>query len=283
MLVTDAPSRPASYRPFIIMAVIALVATVWQHRAWRQESLSAPEYLAYLVVAPAQTVFSTVLGKLHDGAIAIVSAPRLVEENRRLREQRDELEAARVLYVETLLENKALREKLGVALDEPFDRIAARVIGRSSGRESRWIRIRAARGKSLEVGNVVREAKGLVGRVVEATGSMGRVVLLMDPQHAVRGRVLPSGDEGMIHAAPELDAGPNRLQFEKARRRAQVAVGDVIVTSDVGETYPGRIRIGEVESVQRSRTSGSSLIVYVKPFVDFEHLDHVYVLRAGEQ
>ena len=51
----------------------------------------------------------------------------------------------------------------------------------------------------------------------------------------------------------------------------------------VWETYPGDIPIGVVESVRRSPASMSSVVAYIKPFVDFERLDYVYVLRAGEK
>lgn len=265
------------------MAAIAIALTVWQHRAWRQEALSLPEYVAYVMASPLETVFSACFNRLHDAGLALAAAPRLAEENRRLREQVEELEAERILDVETRLQLKAISEKLGFQLDKPFDKLPARVISRSSGWGSRWVKIRAAGGKNLEVGNVVREAKGLVGRVVEAHCDVGRVVLLVDPDHAVRGRNLRTGDECMIHAAARLEAHADRLCFEKTRQGARVAVNDTIVTSDMGETYPGGIPIGVVEEVKGSQSGVTNFVAYVKPFVEFSRLDYVTVLRAGEQ
>ena len=282
MNIVGAPSDKADRRPFVIMAVIAVLLTIWQHRAWRSDLTSLPERVAHYSVAPPQRALSVVFRWAHDVGRAVVAASTLVEENRRLRDERDELDRRLILTAEMRLLNKALLEKLEIDLDAPLEKLPAWVISRSSGRESRWVKIRAAGSKPLEVGNVVREAKGLVGRVVEVSGSVGRVALIVDPRHAVRGKV-PSGDEGMIHAASEVEAGINRLRLEKARRGAEIAVGDVVVTSSVGETYPGGIPIGVVEVVRRSRASTSNLTAYVRPFVDFERLDHVYVLRAGEQ
>jgi len=264
------------------MAIIAAVLTTWQHRAWDAEKPSLPERISAALVAPAQTYLTVGFTKVHDAGLAIAAAPRLAEENRHLREQRDELEAEQVLAVDILLQNKAMLEKLGFERDKPLEHVPARVIARSSGRTERWVKVRAAGGRPLEVGNVVREAKGLVGRVVWSQGDVARVVLLVDPHHAVRGKDLETGDEGMVHAADELEAGPNRLRLEKTRRGARIRANDTIVTSGIGETYPGGIRVGVVESVQRSRASISSLTAYIKPSVDFEHLDYVYVLRAGE-
>lgn len=283
MSLVNPQPRSVVDRPFIIMMMVAIVLTAWQHRAWRQDAISLPEYVAYMITVPLETVFSGAFNKLHDAGLAIAAAPRLAEENRRLREERDALEAERIMAVETRLQLRAFREKLGLEPDRPFERVAARVISRSSGTGSRWVRIRAAGGKPVEVGNVVREARGLVGRVIEGEGSVGRVVLLVDPDHAVRGKNLRTGDEGMVHAAPELPAGPNRLRMEKVRRGAQLAVGDIIVTSELGESYPGGIPIGVVEEVRGSPSSVSNLVAYVKPFVAFDRLDYVYVLRAGER
>lgn len=265
------------------MVVLAVALTIWQHQAWRRDSISLPEVLAFHAVTPLETVFSMVFDKLHATALAVAAAPRLAEENRQLRMARDELEAERIQDVETRLELKALREKIGLDPDKPYERIAARVIGRSSGTQSCWVKIRAAGGKALEVGNVVREAGGLVGRITEASGDTARVVLLTDPGHALRGRDLRTGDEGMVHAAPELAAGSNRLRLEKARAGARIMSGDVIVTSSLGETYPGGIPVGTVETVRRSPTNVSAIVAYLRPMVDFEHLDYVYVLRAGEK
>jgi rod shape-determining protein MreC len=265
------------------MIALALALTFWQHQAWRQGSISLPEFLAFHATTPLETAFSAAFGKLYATALAVSAAPRLAEENRRLRMECDELEAERISALETQLELKALRGKIGLEPNKPYDRLAAWVVGRSSGTQSCWIKIRAAGGKTLEVGNVVREAGGLLGRITEASGDTARVVLLTDPGHAARGKDLRTGDEGMVHSAPELTAGRSRLRLEKARAGARVMAGDFIVTSELGETYPGGIPIGIVETVRRSPTNVSSIVAYIKPVVDFEHLDYVYVLRAGEK
>ncbi len=276
------PSQPSVRGPILAMVTVALVRTVWQHQAWKRQRVSLPEYVALLVVTPIETRLSRVFSKLHDFGLAATQASRLSEEARRLREERDELEALRILTINIRAENKDLRQKLGLEPGKTFEKVAAQVISRSSSRSERWVRIRTADGKPLEVGNVVREALGLVGRVVEAEGDVGRVVLLVDDHHAVRGKDLQTGEEGMVYAANELEYGPNRLRLEKTRRGARIKENDVIVTSELGETYPGGVPIGEIESVRRSPSSFSSLVAVVKPYVDFEALDYVYVLRAGE-
>jgi rod shape-determining protein MreC len=277
-------SKSTDFRPFIAFALVAIVLTFWQHRAWRVGALSVPEYVTYLLVTPVEVRISRACNLLHNATVALASAPRLAEENRRLREECARYETNELQYVRTQLELKALRNKLGLEVDKPLKGIPAQVVSRSSRGESRWVRIRTTTGKPLEVGNVVKEAKGLVGRVVEADGPLGRVVLLVDPEHAVRAKDLRTGDEGMIHAASELRAGaPNRLVMEKTRQGARIDEGDTIVTADLGGTYPGGIEIGVVERICTSPTDERNVVTYVKPFVDFDQLNYVWVLRAGEQ
>lgn len=276
-------SRSSDYRPFIILAAVAMGLTFWQHRAWRIGAISVPEYLAYVMVTPLEIGVSRVCGVLHDTAVALAAAPRLAAENRRLREECARYEAEQILSVGTQLELKAMRNKLGLEADKPLKAIPAQVISRSSRGESRWVKIRTTTGTPLEVGNIVKEAKGLVGRVVEADGAAGRVVLLVDPEHAVRAQDQRTGDEGMIHAASELRAGaPNRLVMEKTREGARIQEGDTIVTAKLGGTYPGGVEIGVVERVRASTTDDRNVAVYVKPFVDFDQLSYVWVLRAGD-
>ena len=105
---------------------------------------------------------------------------------------------------------------------------------------------------------------------------------LMD-RRAVAGIIqrIPS-DQGMVYPSPDNQPGDQMLQLSKVRRGSDTRVGDIVLSSGLGGVYPSGLDIGTVESVERSSFSGSSIVAYVRPFADFNHLDYVIVLPRAD-
>jgi rod shape-determining protein MreC len=59
---------------------------------------------------------------------------------------------------------------------------------------------------------------------------------------------------------------------------ADVAVGDLIVTSGIDGIYPKGFTIGRVESIEKS--GNSYKLIRVRPAVDFSSLEEVLVVRT---
>lgn len=264
------------WRPLLVFAGIAVLLTTWQHQAASRDATSLPEWVCRAVSYPVLVAFTAVHAFVHDVGISVVNAPSLQAENRRLREDRDRLQFDKTLLTEHFLENKRIKEKLGFEEEQEVEDIPAQVIIRAPGNTR--ITIGAARGREVHVGDIVREAGGLVGRVTEVHGTSAQVILLVDPEHAFSGVAQRSRDEGMVYPVSTLAGVPQRLRLEKLRRDADLQEGDVILTSGLDGVYPRGIPIGTVESVQRSRASIETVTAVIKPFVDFDHLDCVWVV-----
>lgn len=264
------------WRPILILASIALVLTIGQHLAAGRGTISPAERLCQALSYPAMRAFTALHGIVYDVGVSVLHAPSLAVENRRLRQDRDRLLAEKVLSTEHFLENKRIKEKLGFSVEQPVKDIPARVIVRAPG--SSRITIGIAGGREVHKGDIVREAGGLVGRVIEVHGATAQVMLLVDHQHALSGLDQRSRDEGMIYPEQTWSGIPRRLRMEKLRRRADLRVGDVILTSGLDGVYPRGIRVGTVETVRRSRASIEMVTAVIKPFVDFDRLDYLWVV-----
>jgi len=241
------------------------------------------EVVAKRVVWPLQSLMVGAGVVVRNIGTAAVRGGALARENQRLHEQVEELQAEKMLMFEYYLENKRIKEKLGFEPPGMPEGVPAKVVGRSSGWTKRRITIEAGHERELEVGNIVRTKAGLVGRVVEADGNRGEVVLLLDAEHAVAGVVQrPPRDEGMVYAAPEAQRGEQMLQLSKLGQGSDIRVGDIVLSSDLGGVYPAELPIGTVERVECSRVGGGAIVAYVRPFVDFNHLDYVLVMRRGD-
>ncbi len=274
--------RPG-WRWVAVMTLLAVILTMGQHRAHTRGATSVVENVARGLVWPAQWALVGVGSVARNIVVATFYGSRLAQENRELRERVKELQADKTRMNTYYLENMRIKEKLGFEPPGKPAGIPARVVGWSSGGNRERITIRAGRDRELEVGRVVATSAGLVGRIVEAQGRYAEVVLLLEPGHAVAGLVqrIPS-DQGMVYPSPDNQPGDQMLQLSKVRRGSDTRVGDVVISSGLGGVYPPGLGIGTVESVERSSFSGSSIVAYVRPFADFNHLDYVLVLKRAD-
>jgi rod shape-determining protein MreC len=275
---------------------LALVLTVWQHRAQSRPAdgdgharTSAPERLAVALSWPLQAFFSGLGTGLHDTGSGLGQYRRLSAENQRLRAEKDELEAQKLILTAAAAENQELKRTLGLSEGTPGEPLLARVVAMNYLLSSKRLTILAPRGRTLEVGNIVvasspwRTDGALVGRVTEVLGNGSRAYVfpLIDGEHAVAGVIQRSRDQGMIHAAALPDYMPDMLVMDKVLGRADIRENDVVLTSGLGEVYPAGIPVGQVVRLQHFAAGSMGLTAIIRPFVDFDHLTYVLVKRYG--
>ena len=113
--------------------------------------------------------------------------------------------------------------------------------------------------------------RGLVGRVIQASGGYAKVLLLIDRSATASAMVQRTRRQGLIHGA-----GTAGLMLDNIPSRSDVRVGDRIVTAGLDGIFPRGLPIGVVSSVQA--TQGMFHRIEVEPAVDLGLLDQVYIL-----
>jgi rod shape-determining protein MreC len=119
---------------------------------------------------------------------------------------------------------------------------------------------------------------GLVGRVLRVTRSTATVLLVVDANSVVGGRIGESMEVGALHGRGALGA-EGRLDLELVDESVVPEKGDTVVTwgSDGGAPYVAGVPVGRVTSVYSSVRESSQRAV-IDPFVDFGSLDLVGVV-----
>ena len=118
---------------------------------------------------------------------------------------------------------------------------------------------------------------GLVGRVLRVTSSTATVLLVVDAESVVGGRVGENMEVGFLHGRGVLGSS-GRLDLELADESAVPARHDTVVTwgSESGApTSRGSRSAGSLGLQQPRETSQRAVI---EPFVDFGSLDLVGVV-----
>ncbi len=244
--------------------------TSWLDRAVLE--LSAPiQYVA--------TLFADGVSSVVEEYVLLVDVrdenERLTSENARLRQRVREL-------AHESRENERLRDLLALRDELPGDTLSAQVIGKEVSPFFRVMRIRLDRGERdlVRPGMPVISSAGLVGQVRRTWGRYSDVLLTVDRTSAVDVVVRSSGARGMLRGTGESDRYLCRIQY--LSRDDEIAVGDEIYTSGLGQRFPPSILVGRVSAVTR-QDFGLYQEAEVVPVVDFASTEEVLVLTEGSR
>lgn len=157
--------------------------------------------------------------------------------------------------------------------------VPARVVAYGSAQSfSRTVTIDAGSDAGLRPDMTVVNNDGLVGRVLRVTGSTATVLLVLDAESVVGGRVGETMEIGFLRGRGVLGQ-EGRLDLELVDDTVVPAQGDTVVTwgSDGAGPYVAGVPVGRVAEVFASVREQSQRAV-IEPFVDFSALDVVGVV-----
>ncbi len=143
---------------------------------------------------------------------------------------------------------------------------------------SRTVTIDAGSRAGLAPDMTVVNGEGLVGRILRVTSTTATVLLVVDADSTVGGRVGRSMKVGFLHGRGDLGQGA-RLDLELVDQTYVPAEGETVVTwgSQDGAPYVSGVPVGRVDSVYSSLRETTQRAV-IEPFVDFSALDVVGVV-----
>lgn len=169
-------------------------------------------------------------------------------------------------------ENIRLRGLLNFKQRSPLRLIPARVIARSPDAWSCTVIIDKGKNNRVLPGMAVINLQGLVGRVLEISDNSSKVLLINDPNQGISSIVQRSRQEGLVNGT----LGSN-LIMRYLPDDAQIAKGDIIITSELSRIYPKGLLIGKVVNVGRD-FSGLNRFAVVKPAVELASIEEVFVI-----
>jgi len=185
------------------------------------------------------------------------------------------------------LENARLRRKAGRAdriesligfrktVDYPT--VGADVIARDPTNwfRSAWI----DRGKDDGVlkNMPVMATGGLAGRVIKSFPGSSRVMLITDPASAVSCFTADGRVPGILEGEPDGTCTLNYVD-----KKAEVNVGDFVVTSGLDTVYPKDLPVGVVTAVEKDAPGYFQKII-VKPSANLDRMEEALVILYHEE
>lgn len=258
----------------VLLVVSVALATVYA-REGQDGPLHRVQSIAGMVTAPLQLAGAGVAyaadgagDAVENATVSDSSYTALQQENAQLRDQLVQMEELRQ-------ENERLTALLDIQSQYQISGATGRVIGTGSDAYSREITVNVGSNSGVEPGQAVVGPSGLVGQVTEVSPLTCRVRLITDPQSGVSAYLQSPRDECVVKGAVD-----GLLYLEYLDDSVQVEVGDVVVTSGMGGSYPAGITIGTVTNVvNRAGTSDRTIIV--SPLSTVSALEEVTVVFSS--
>jgi rod shape-determining protein MreC len=241
-------------------------------------------------VDPLRSAVGAVVGPVESGTNAVLrpvlAVPDFFRTTGGLREDVARLEAENAQLRSRLATTDVDRNRaaeldglLAGAQDTGYAVVPARVVAMGPAQSfSRTVTIDAGTSSGVRPDLTVINNDGLVGRVIRAERSTATVLLVVDQESVVGGRIGSTMEVGFLRGRGE-QGDDARLDLDLADQSVTPARDDVLVTwgSRNGAPYVAGIPIGRVTDVRSSPGSLSAQAV-IKPFVDFTSLDLVGVV-----
>jgi rod shape-determining protein MreC len=242
-----------------------VILSLWMINAPRPLQINLARGLAFSIFYPFQLVlFQT------------NRVRNIFAANKRLTQEVTALSAEVSQLRENTRENIRLRELLDFSGSFSYTLVSVRVVARDPASPCRSIVVNAGSSKNLQTYMPIVNVSGVVGRIITLFPHISLAQLITDPNSRVSVMIT----RGRVVGIFETENG--RDFFVRCRTHAEAVPGDTVVTSGLGGIYPPGLLVGRVDHIT-DRNDPLFKKVFIKPLVDFDHLEEVCVLRMAPQ
>ncbi len=240
----------------------------------RLDAFANIRYLLNTAISPLQYAANLPRDLLDGMSGQLSSHQRLLAENKALK--RDLLvKQSDVLLLDQLKqENQRLRELLGSPFVRDEKKLIAEVMAVDSDPYSHQVMIDKGRVDGVYEGQpVINEKGGIVGQVSYVGAHNSRVLLLIDPTHAIPIQVVRNDIRVIASGSGQID----QIQLEHVPSSTDIEVGDLLVTSGLGGRYPEGYPVGYVTEFSFDNKRPFAQIK-AKPTVQFDRLRYLLLV-----
>lgn len=214
----------------------------------------------------------SVIGLVQSSFSVIPNVFQLERENRNLREENNLLANEVSMLKEAKLENLRLVKMLEFKERTNYSMVTAKILGKTLIQTRNTITLNAGENDSVKTGMPVITEKGLVGKIIATSSNYSIAQIIYNNDLKISAKVQRSRVDGIISWS-----GENNMQLKNVSKSADVLVGDILITSEYSNSFPAGIPIGYITNL--GVIDNLFKKVDVKPFVDFETLEEVFIIK----
>ena len=229
------------------------------------------ESLIVTIISPVQAIFtqtiSSISGVFENYFFIVNSA----SENKQLREEINQLHREKNELTERVKQQERITRLIPNEKPQTRQQKVAMVIGRDATQWSKVVFIDKGTNHGVHENLAVVTDVGIIGHIIQSTGTTSKVLLITDSRSAVDSLFQDSRVTGVV-----AGTGKNTAKMKYVPMNAKVKVGDPILSSGLGGTFPKGLRIGVVSKIVKMK-QGLFQDITVSPSADFSRLEEVLV------
>lgn len=229
---------------FLLLAVVCVALMMLdrreQHLVRVREALSVVVYPVRVLV---DLPFST-WAKVRD---SFAEREALIAENEQFRRERLETEFRLQRLAALEMENARLRELLDSTANVGSRALVAEILSVDLDPYRQRFDLNRGLVDGVFVGQALIDAQGVVGQVVRVGPLTSEAVLITDADHAVPVSVNRNG----LRTIAVGTGDSSRLRLPYLTNNADIAVGDLLISSGLGGVFPPGYPVGRVLDVRR--------------------------------
>lgn len=258
----------------IVLCVISLLLLTFYLREGDTGPIHAVRGGVMTVTSPVRMLGSAVaapfgaLGNIAQNATA--SSETLSE----LKKRNEELTAQVAELSEAQETAERLEKLVGLKSTYSLESTAARIIGSTGDAWTDSVIIDKGSASGFEVGMPVCSSGGVIGQIIEVSANTSTVRLITDDQSGVSAMIQGSRAQGVLQGQAD-----GTLRLEYVVSDAEVATGDIVITSGIGGTFPKGLPLGTVASIDRAPNAVYYIIV-VRAASSAESNEEVLVITS---
>lgn len=229
-------------------------------------------------VSPVQYLANLPGEILNASATRLASHKHLLDENAKLTTQATLMseQLQRVTFLKE--ENKRLRRLLNSPAKGDVRREVAELMAVDNNPYSHQIVINKGAINGVFEGQAVLDENGVVGQIMQVSSTNSRVLLIADVTHAIPVRAARNNLRLIVSGSGSLD----ELHIEHVPHSADLEVGDLLLSSGLGNVFPEGYPVAEIISIVRDESRPFAL-VSAKPIAQLDHLKYLLLLWPNKQ
>lgn len=246
----------------MVLVALAIILMVLDKRG---DSFASLRAAISMPLVPLQYLVSSPIQLIDKLETTISSHDVLVQENLDLKAEQLLLKAQvqRLLALES--ENNQLKALLRSSSQVQGKVLVAQIMAVDSEPFVNQVTVDKGSRDNLFVGQPVLDANGVMGQVIQVGPLVSRILLVNDPHSGIPVMATRNG----VRSIAVGDAYSGKLRLVNVPQTADINVGDLLVTSGLGENYPEGYPVGQVTAVTKDPGLQFSMIM-VEPSA---HLD----------
>lgn len=206
------------------------------------------------------------------------SRERMQEDLRNLNQRLLLLQVKTEKMASLSAENARLRNLLGSSEKLEDNVLVAELIGTSPDPESFIVMLDKGRQDGVYLGQPLLDAEGLMGQIVEVNRYTSRALLITDVSHSVPVQVNRNNLRLIAAGSGKI----NELELKHVQDTADIRIGDLLVSSGLGQRFPVGYPVGIVTQVTHDPGQPFAVVKAV-PSAHLDRSRHLLLVFTAEQ